>query len=587
MLLMKSPSTTSTPTSVGQLLELFSSYLQPEKTTATKTDDDPPLSPLDWALLYRRIDNKPLSLERYQPLQDIFNDRHPFKVIRKPAQKGASELAVTLACHMLDVGAKYHNLDKAGLNVGYVFSTDKALSFFSKERFSGLRRESPKLANLFTQYDAVQFKQAGDSYLYFAGGKSIASMKSFAADFLILDEYDEIDQNIVSLAEVRLNNSELGHELRLSTPTLPNVGIDALYQSSDQQVWEVMCGGCKEWNELDFFRDVRADGESWETWQSWEPERLREAQMHVACPSCKAEINTFGPGRWKALRPEVNGIRGYALPPLSCGVVKLNRLAVKAVSTDPTQITEFYRSDLGMPYTPKGSRITDTMMRLLSVELENGRLPAYSWHNVTMGVDVGAKYNYRISATGPDGKRYVIAMGVAGSYAELDQLMANYKVRRVVIDANPELNPCAEWALRHLGKVFRAYYPTSNALKTRMFRLPGEEPEEADVSDKQEAYTVNINRTMAMDAVYNAIATGTERWPAAIHNHAEISKQMQAPVRVLVKDKDGQEYARWEHTTPDDYYHASVYDLIAYLTLPKGIGGSGSLGLGKAKVKMA
>jgi len=243
-----------------------------------------PPDALAWARMYRRIDNKPFSLARYKPLEQIYRDTHPSIVIRKPALKGLSDYAVTRACHKLDVGANYYDLDKAGLNVGYIFSTKDALSSFSKERFSDLRLKSDKLSSLFTVYDAVGFKQAGESYLYFAGGKSVQAMKSFAADDLILDEFDEIPPNIVALAEVRLNESDLTHQLRLSTPTVLGKGIDAEYLRSDQNVWEVRRGHCGDWNELDFYRDVRADGGHYDTWKGWdeEPDDADKSQERAA-----------------------------------------------------------------------------------------------------------------------------------------------------------------------------------------------------------------------------------------------------------------------------------------------------------------
>lgn len=539
---------------------------------------------MEWTFLHRRIDNRPFSLEYdpkrnrgYEPLRQIFEDPHPNKVIKKPAQKGLSELAVSIACHFLDVGAKYYDTDKEGLNVGYIFSTREALSSFSKERFAGLQQESPRLANLFTRYDSTFFKQAGPSYLNLAGGKSVPGAKSFAADLLILDEFDEILPKIVAMAKARLANSDLGFELTLSTPTFPNKGIDALYLKSDQKVWEVRCATCGEYNELDFWRDVKANGESYETWKEWDEETLAASLMHVACPTCKEDIDTFGPGRWTARQPEVKTISGYFAPPLSLGKVDLNMLARMAVSTEPEIVEEFYRSFLGLAYEPKGARVTDTMLRQLSVTLPNGLLPSHVWRDVTMGVDVGSpRWWYRISGTGPDKRRYVIAMGYVVSdkakngWQKLSDLMAVYHVRNCVVDMNPETNASAEWAEKHKGRVLRAYYPTTaSALKGRLFRLPSEEPDNADLSEQQAANAVQVNRVMAMDAVYNNLALAREVWPAVIHNDPEVVSHMKAPVRVLVKNKDGEVEPRWVHTTPDDYFHTCVYDLIAQNTLPK------------------
>jgi hypothetical protein len=536
---------------------------------------DRDLPPLSWAEKYRRIDDQDFSLDRFKPLVAIYEDEHPDIVVMKPAQVGVSEWAISRTLHTLDVGARYYRERgvfperKAGLNVGYLFSTDKALSAFSKERFSSIVTETSRLTNLFTDYDDVTFKQAGQSYLHLRGGKSTAGLKSFAADELFLDEYDEIPPAQMSLALKRLRASSLKFLRRLSTPTFPDKGIHAAYLESDQCVWEVHCPRCGGWNELDFFRDVRVAGEVWETWRYWDAQRIRNSVIDTACPGCKEPLDRCGEGRWRAQRPEVTGVRGYHVPALCFPFVSLATLAVTAISEDPVVVTEFYRSDLGLPYEPAGSRVTEDMLRQLSHELDHGKLPDTAWRNTTMGVDVGARFHYRVSSTGADGKRYVRAMGSVRGWDGLDELMRTFKVRHCVIDALPEQHACEAWAAKHKGKVLRAFYPNPAALKGRLFRLPGEAPENPDESEEQAAHTVQINRTMAMDTVYNLVAVAKEAWPSSIHNDKEVVAHMTAPVRIVKDDDEGQSHASWVHQKPDHLYHACVYDVIALKTLPK------------------
>ncbi len=529
------------------------------------------LPPLAWAACYRRIDDQPFSLARFTPLKAIYEDDHPHIVVIKPAQVGVSEMAVTRAAHALDVGARYWHTGKNGLNVAYLFPTKTALGDFSKERISALKRESRHLAELFTgEFDDITFKQVGDSYLYLRGAWSEEALLSFPADFLILDEYDRMDKAAIALARKRLRASLVKRELDISTPTLPGVGIHAEYLASDQRVWEIPCAACDAWVELDFFRDVRANGEPWDVWQDWDAERLHQATMDVVCPHCGQPLDRFADGRWVARAPAVTRIRGYQVPALCFPSVSLNELAVHAVDPDPTARTEFFRSDLGLPYEAAGSRVTIAMLQALSAELPGGKLPDGPWRQTTMGVDVGARFHYRISATGPDGQRYVRAMGAVRSWDELDMLMSQYRVRRCVIDAMPEIHGCKAWADTHAGKVLRAWYPSG--LKGDLF---APEPDKLDGE-------ININRTMAMDAVYTVIATGAEHWPAAIHNDGEVQAQLTAPVRVVVEDASGQEKATWEHTSPDHFYHSCVYDVCAYRSLPKAKRGTG-LHQGRAK----
>jgi len=531
----------------------------------------PPLPPRAWAEAYRRIDDQPFSLDRYAPLQEPYDDDHPFQVYRKCAQVGVSEMAITKACHALDAGARYWQTGKSGLNVAYLFPTGAALSDFSKERFSSLKDESVYLAKLFdgSPYDDVGFKQVGASYLYLRGTHSKKSLKSFPADILILDEYDEMDPTAVAMADKRLRASVVKRKIALSTPLLPGLGIDALYAQSDMRIWETHCPACDVWSELDFFRDVRVANADRAEWQHWDTERLLRGPITVHCPNCKRTIDRSGPGRWRAQRPDVTAIRGYHIPALAFPSVDLSALVQASVSTNPAQVAEFYRSDLGLPFEPAGSRITLAMLTQLSHALIGGALPSGPWRQTTMGVDVGARLHYRISSTGPDGARYIRAMGSVANWVELDRLIATYQVRRCVIDALPELHACKDWALGQHGKVARALYP--NGMAGELVRTKIEKNDEGrEIAGSEQ---VLINRTMAMDAVFHAVATAAEHWPVSIHNDTEVQAHMIAPIRVMAKNDQGQEQARWAHTAPDHLFHACVYDLIAFQTLPKGLPG--------------
>jgi hypothetical protein len=257
---------------------------------------------------------------------------------------------------------------------------------------------------------------------------------------------------------------------------------------------------------------------------------------------------------------------------------------MNAISTAPDEVEEFYRSDLGIPYQAAGLRVTDAMMRALSNDLPNGKIPdAMLWSKTTMGVDVGSVFNYRISSTGADGHRYVRAMGTVRNWSDLSDLIKRYNVRMCVVDSQPELHGSKAFAKKHRGKVLRAHYPTgANTLIGKLFHQPNaaeerdkqkkmlrkRKPKDADDSD-----TIQVNRTMAMDLVYDQMAEARERWPLACLTN-EIIEQMCAPGRVTRLDGRGEPVATWEHSMPDHYFHACVYDLVALRVLPKTIGGT-------------
>jgi len=551
-------------------------------------EEQAPLLPkLEWAQQYRRIDDQQFSLERFKPLEQIYRDDHPQIAVIKPAQVGVSEFAVTLTIWALIEGYKIWCRDlgikKDGINVGYCFPTKVALSDFSKERFTGLKRESEFLSAVFADADfnEVGFKQVRDSYLYLRGAWSTEALLSFPADLLILDEFDRMDAAAVELARKRIRQSQIKRQVVISTPTNPGTGVDALYAISDQNVWEVLCSDCGEHSELDYFRDVRASGQDYEDWKYWERWQIEAAKWSVHCPNCKAEIDRFGPGRWRALKPDSTRWRGYRVPALAFPSVKLDELGLLAISDNPTIKTEFYRSDLGLAYAPADCRLTVDMLKKLSADLPGGKLPAVEWSRTTMGVDVGSRFHYVIESTGSDGKRYVRAAGNVRTWAELSQLLTRYKVRSCVVDSKPELHACKAWADKHKGRVKRADYP--NGVEGRLFRLGNSEErkllssqQKKSKSAKAETQTeavdsdiVQINRTMAMDAVFAQFSAGEIHCPQSVHDEPEFQAHMCAPTREVITTKEGDLEAVWNHSAPDHLYHAAVYAMIALEVMPK------------------
>ncbi len=541
----------------------------PSRQRRTIPMEDRTLNPYQWACKYRRIDGKPFSLARHRPFMQVYADDHAHKVIMKCAQVGASEMAVSCTLHALDVGAYYWGTGKRGLNVAYLFPTGKALSDFSKERLSPTKDEHVHIAELFGGgFDDITFKQAGESFLYLrsaylasqGGGRknnaAAEQLLSFPADMLILDEFDRMNSAAVELARKRMRASVVKRELNISTPTVPGRGVHAAYALSDRHVWEVPCGSCGTYTELDFFRDVQARKQGpghtatgYETWREWEREALAQADFMTVCPSCGGLLDRFGAGRWTAQAPEVQTIRGYHLPALAFPMVDLRELALHAVSDDPTVQEEFYRSDLGIPYAAEGAGISDAMLD----DLPEPDAHADMSKGLVLGVDVGARFHYCATAGTlgkPDASRTVVAMGSVNSWDELDRLLSRLKPRRTIIDAAPELHATKTFAESHKG-VYRAYYTSDRSQKGQLFRM-----------DETEG-VVYINRTMAMDALYARIAGGLDTWAEGISRHGEVRAHLRAPQRSVIKKDDGELVPVWTHTAPDHLFHAALYAMVA------------------------
>lgn len=547
--------------------------------------DDGPRTVIDWATLNRRIDNRRFSLDRFRPLQHIYEhiheDDHKHVAIIKPAQRGVSELAINYAVYALDRGARvWTNGAKNGLNVGYIFPTSETIGEFSKERINGLYDESEELKALFKNkgaFDAVGFKQIRQSYLYLRGARSQTGLKSFPADVLVLDEFDEILTASVALARIRINASEVARELDLSTPSQPGRGIHGMWLQSDRNTYVQECPYCWQLVTPRFYQDVWADGQvPWDEWQYWTPEQIRMSDIGVHCPNCR-KAWTFDDrtslGHWRAAQPSITSLRGYWIPALCWPQADITAMAVKAISGDSVDQAEFAKSDLGEPYQSKDAQITDEMIYSLDAELDGGILPRWNYLNVTMGVDVGARFHYRVSGVGPTGQTDVIAMSSVTTWEQLSNVLSSYHVRQCVVDALPETHGCADWQKKHLGKVLRAYYHDSLVELCRV--------------KEDDHGVVYIARSRAMDNVQGRIMGHADRWPTEFCRNPEILAHMTSPSRVVGTDKQGQERIDWVHTRPDHFYHACVYDLVAreiINTLPKK---RGAIIAGSARTQLA
>ncbi|MBN1460102.1 MAG: phage terminase large subunit family protein, partial [Armatimonadetes bacterium] len=214
-------------------------------------------------------------------------------VIRKAAQMGASEYAISRALHFADVH---------GGTVIYYFPSDHDVREFSKDRFAPAIMESDYLRSRIRDTDTAGLKQIGIGSVYLRGALSRPRMKSVPADFLVFDELDEIKPNNYELATKRLGHSEYGYQLLVSTPSYPLFGIDEAFEETDQRHWLLLCEHCRRWWCLeDLFLEHHGAKESVRheiIFVEGEPGR-----EELICVRCGGRLHPSR-GAWVARRPD-------------------------------------------------------------------------------------------------------------------------------------------------------------------------------------------------------------------------------------------------------------------------------------------
>ncbi|MGH7745274.1 MAG: phage terminase large subunit family protein [Candidatus Dormibacteria bacterium] len=487
-----------------------------------------------YAMEHILLDGKPFEFQDHNYLLEPYYDTHPYIVVEKAAQMGASVLGMIRA---------FFVCDRMGKNVIYFFPTDEDVREFSKSRVAPIIRDSPHLRAIVDEVDSVGLRQIGRGFLYFRGMRSTIRMRSVPADMLVYDELDEVTDEQRALADQRLNHSKLRWRFMLSTPTYDGYGIDHEFRKSDQRYWNLICKKCDTLNimEKQFPDCVR---------------RVGESSYILVCRKCGGELDGQY-GRWIPEK-RIERVRGYHFCGLYSKFVDLADLMDEFNSGRRRE--EFFRSKLGLPWVSADQRITRDMVEACIGAHPVGPNPKYA-HSF-MGVDQkGDELHIVIRNRDNITRRpFVLFIGKVGTFADLDFYMRAYDIDQCVIDGLPNQHSARDFAHRFPGRVFLCYY---NAKQKGAYRWLSPE---ASSADGPRDWQVTVDRTEAIDAMYEQITQREITLPQLPGEAArsEFLEQMVNLARVNEEDPEtGVKRAMWKKLGAEHYAHAMSYSAIA------------------------
>ena len=538
-----------------------------------RRDDGPDeaLSPLDqWRASHaKRMDfarnhhrthrNRPLDLSA-DWLRAIYEDDSPHIVMPKSVKCGISEYLVVREFAEAAVGRSVaHVLPDHTLRPRFVAERiDKPLQFVP------LYRELAQAAT--GSADNRTFKMFGDGTIFYLGSNTATPFFELVADTAIVDEMDKCNQDNLAFLQDRMSaEGTVAAWVEVGNPTHPDYGISAAYDSSDRGEWQVRCEHCptnRRYRRVDWFEhvvEVKRDDEGVITDHrlrdaKWTPESGRP--LRAICPGCGKPLDHLGPGRWAFRAPEA-AKRGYHISKLMTRQAPLGDLYaafLKALG-DPTLLARFINNDLGLPYSPPGSSLNETLLNACRGDFGQSHSAAGP---CTMGVDVGAMLDIRISDSPEAEVRRSRWIGRAP--VKVDEIVGRlekFNVRCCVIDAQPEAFFCRE-LLRKLGrsKVRRH--------SVWLCRFAAGEDVRDPRKDSRERI-VTVDRTQALDAATARIRGKKNRLPrqAASLLDGDYYRMMCEPKRVQQEDSRGK--LRYVWTKGYDHARlADVYDELAF-----------------------
>lgn len=322
----------------------------------------------------------------------------------------------------------------------YWLPTDQSVGDFVKTKIDPFIQENDELFNnkstMVGQANNQGLKFMYGSPFFVRGLKSKTSVKSISADGAIYDEFDEADPEQVTQARKRLSASLVKVSIDLSTPTLPDFGIDKRFAETDQSHYCFKCPSCSTWNILE------------ENWPNTF-EQDRDGNWYPACKHCKSKLD-LSEGKWFATQQ--SSIRGYQMSQLYSPFVSPDEIMHEFHTTE--FIGHFYNHVLGLPYLSATDNITSEMVLNLCEPIRP--MPSNHFKQTVMGVDVGSRLHTTIIEPGSPHK--LIWVGEPRTFEELDTIMLKFNVREAVFDALPETRKVREFIARHKNKAWMCFY---------------------------------------------------------------------------------------------------------------------------------
>jgi hypothetical protein len=520
--------------------------------------------PLAFALTHvDLLDNKKWELDTRAWLPEIFNQVNPWVVEKNPTYYPTKTLAVIKSTQAgittLAISKALHFLSNWTVRVGYMLPRWRDLQDFASTRLDPIIKTSPYLRSIKKpEPDNASVKAINNSYLFFMEGT--VEPRSMPIDMLLVDEVDLCDPPNVGTAINRMDASPWKLLTYLSTPTLPNTGIDAIYQTSDQREWTVHCT-CGHWQIMDWDKHLRIRGNPNDPEDVW-----------FACEKCDRvlTVHDIQNGEWIAQMPsQANTAFGYHIHQM----LTTSARELYKHYRDPTQsIAEFWRKRLGKTYTMQGGSVTrdDILINCFTEPYE--MQPAHDGGGDTyvMGADQGNRIHVVIGKI-PKGKKsiqvvWVETIPLEKGFDRLKQLVKLFRIKRGVVDRNPNAHEVKKMVDAFPSRILAADY--------------NEDPKTWDVKkdEKGNPVAVGINRTMGFDDLLESIGEGRLSLPGTPPRlHQEVESVIDH-VTSIKRDEEERKTASGVKNvfvyrklrSADHYAHALSYMNIAAKAAMKG-----------------
>lgn len=271
----------------------------------------------------------------------------------------------------------------------YTFPTNRQMEDFVATRLNPVLSEGYYATILDPYQDSLKKKKIRNSFLMFRSASKGASVEGVDIDYLSLDEYDRISPSAEISAIESMSSSQFKVVRRWSTPTVPDYGVHALWNESDQHVYMHKCDRCNQWQELDYELNIEClDEEGVDVIAK----TVKDGTFRFICQKCKKPLDRWYNGAWVARYPsrteDGGGTRGYFISQMNAVWISADELKRKELQAKSKQ--HFYNYVLGMPYQDIALAVQD--VDILNNRREDLPKPLFDRGNyrfISVGIDWG------------------------------------------------------------------------------------------------------------------------------------------------------------------------------------------------------
>jgi len=502
----------------------------------------------------------PISFDRFPWERDILNVDEGFVTVKKAAQMGFSIAGILRALYVVS---------ELGYDVLYVLPTQGLASDFSKSRFDGLVELSPEVNTLFKNVNSVGLKVTKKrANLYIRGSVSSRGLVSVPVSSAVIDEFDRCADNTYDLVSERLSGQLTKYLFALSTPTLPEFGIDKQHRSGTMEEFFFRCPSCGKYETLNWPDNVVICGDY--------PEDPECHNSYYKCSQCGAKLphetkmEWLSTAKWVPGRTNILGHRSFHINQMFSTTVtpgEMVRSYQKSLLSDLAAI-EFKNQKLGEPHISEGARLTDSVIQSCydgSLRVGTQR-PEDASKTICMGVDVGsfldcwiAQYDYdREPGRFPyenSISKLLQAVRIPTTeddcWHQLENLMREWQVHYACVDFQPQTVNARRFVRRFKNFAAMVAYRRGTVGK------------ELKEMDDEGALTITVDRTTFMDLVISRFQKGRIVIPG--NTPGVLREHLKAPIRTYEYDELGLPKAVYKSISDDHFAHSAAYCEIAHL----------------------